>query len=228
MFEPDRRPVAGVLLGIIIVCWTWIVPMALDMQGNMSGASAWMMTGTWDSPHLLLLCAMWIVMMTGMMLPSATPAVLDMANFKRPDTERKYSARTALAFMTGYIAVWFGFSLLAFLVHRFLDSAKVLSPMMEIRNARLSMTLLAIAGAYQLTPMKRACLKSCRCLTVTRSHSGFQDGMRNGLCCLGCCWALMLLLFVGGVMNLWWNLGLTLFVLIEKIAGPGSDQRQTE
>jgi predicted metal-binding membrane protein len=202
--------------------------MALDMQGSMSGASAWMMTGSWDSPHLLLLCAMWIVMMTGMMLPSATPAVLDLANLKRPDTERKYSARTALAFMTGYIAVWFGFSLLAFQIHRFLDSAKVLSPMMEIRNPRLSMMLLAIAGAYQLTPMKRACLKSCRCLTVTRSHSGFQSGMRNGLCCLGCCWALMLLLFVGGVMNLWWNLGLTMFVLMEKIAGPGGDHWQTE
>jgi predicted metal-binding membrane protein len=221
IFKSGRRPVASVLLGIVIVCWVWIVPMALDMQGSMSGAAAWMMTGVWDPGHLLLLCAMWIVMMTGMMLPSAVPAVLDLVNFERPDSDKTYSARTGLAFMTGYIGVWFGFSLLAFLIHRFLDSAMILSPMMEIRNARLSMTLLAMAGAYQLTPLKRACLRSCRCRGVTSSPSGFQGGVRNGLNCLGCCWALMLLLFVGGVMNLWLNLGLTMFVLLEKIARPG-------
>jgi predicted metal-binding membrane protein len=221
MFQPDRRLVLGVILGVDMACWAWIVPMALDMQGSMSGSSAWMMTERWDSVHLLLLCAMWIVMMIGMMLPSAAPAVLDLAPSGAPGIDGDYAPRTGFAFMAGYVAVWSGFSLLAFLIQRLLDSAGILSPMMEIRSLRLDILLLAVAGAYQFTPLKRACLNSCRCLTANVSHSGFQGGLRNGLSCVGCCWALMLLLFVGGVMNLGWIIGLSIFVLIEKLARPG-------
>jgi predicted metal-binding membrane protein len=221
MLRSDRRLVLLVLLGVVIACWAWITPMALDMQGSMSGSSEWMMTDKWDSVHLLLLCAMWIVMMIGMMLPSAAIAVLDLAPSGTPDIDRNYLPRTGLAFMAGYVAVWSGFSVLAFLVQRFLDSAKILSPMMEIQNVRLNMALVAAAGAYQFTPLKRACLRSCRCLAVNVSQSGFHGGVRNGFSCLGCCWALMLLLFVGGVMNLWWILGISIFVLVEKMAGSG-------
>ncbi len=221
MFQSNRRLVLGAILGIVIACWAWIVPMALDMQGCMSGSSAWMMTDNWDSEHLLLLCAMWIVMMIGMMLPSAALAVLDLAHSETPEISRNYAPRTGLAFMAGYIAVWSAFSVLAFFIQWCLNSAKILTPMMEIRSAHLNMILLAVAGVYQFTQLKRACLRSCRCLTANSSHSGFQGGLRNGLNCLGCCWALMLLLFVGGVMNLWWICGLSIFVLIEKLANPG-------
>lgn len=195
--------------------------MAHDMQGSMSGSSAWMMTAKWDSEHLFLLCAMWTVMMIGMMLPSVTPAVLDLVRLEDSHADGKYAARTGFAFMAGYIVAWSGFSVLLFLIHRFLDATKILSPMMEIRSTRLSIVLLAAASAYQFTPLKRACLKSCRCLTANSSDPGFQAGLQNGLHCLGCCWALMLLLFVGGVMNLWWIVGLSAFVFFEKMAGPG-------
>jgi predicted metal-binding membrane protein len=221
MFQSNRCPVSVVLLAVIIACWAWIVPMALDMYGGMSGSSAWMMTNIWDPVHLLLLCAMWVVMMIGMMLPSAAPAVLDLPLFGRLDAKRKYDPRKGFAFMAGYVAIWVGFSLLAFLIQRLLDSSQILSPMMEIRSTRLSIALLAVASAYQFTPLKRASLRSCRCLTATESKSGFGGGIENGLGCLGCCWALMLLLFVGGVMNLWWISGLALFVLAEKLSSLG-------
>jgi predicted metal-binding membrane protein len=221
MIQSNRCLVLGAILGIVIACWAWIVPMALDMQGNMSGSSAWMMTNNWDSVHRLLLCSMWIVMMIGMMLPSAAIAVLGSVPSKTAEIGRNYAHRTGLAFMAGYIAVWSAFSVLAFFIQRYLDSAKILTPMMEIRSDPLNMILLAVTGVYQFTPLKRACLRSCQCLTANSSHSGFRGGLRNGINCLGCCWALMLLLFVGGVMNLWWIVGLTIFVFFEKMASPG-------
>jgi predicted metal-binding membrane protein len=221
MFLSNRCPVSLVLLGVVIACWAWIVPMALDMYGEMSGSSAWMMTDNWDPVHLLLLCAMWIVMMIGMMLPSAAPAVLDLATSESLDFDRNYAPRAGFAFMAGYVAIWVGFSVFAFLIQRILDATKILSPIMEIRSGGLNMALLAVASAYQFTPLKRSCLRSCRCLTATSSNSGIRGGVRNGLSCLGCCWALMLLLFVGGVMNLWWIFGLSIFVIVEKMVGAG-------
>jgi predicted metal-binding membrane protein len=104
----------------------------------------------------------------------------------------------------------------------------VLSRMMEARNHWFAGALLLLAGAYQLTPYKRTCLESCRspAAFITRRwkrgvHGGFRMGMEQGWHCLGCCWALMLLLFVGGVMNLWWIAALTVFVLLEKLAPMG-------
>jgi len=204
-----------------MACWAWIVPMSLDMYGGMSGSAAWMMTDKWDAMHLLLLCAMWVVMMVGMMLPSAAFAILGLATVESPHVDSKYVPRTGFTFMAGYLSIWVGFSVLAFFLQWILDSTKILSPMMEIRSARLNLTLLAVASAYQFTPLKRACLRSCRCLTATVSYSGYRGGVQNGLGCMGCCWALMLLLFVGGVMNLWWISGLTLFVFAEKFSRLG-------
>jgi predicted metal-binding membrane protein len=201
------------LSAVVALCWAWVVAMARDMYGPMTGASAWMMTNQWDLPHMTLLFVMWVAMMAGMMLPSVAPTVWRVAA-GRP-------ARAALAFTGGYIAVWTGFSLLATIVQRLLDHAQILSPMMELRDARWSAAILVIAGLYQFTPLKRICLQSCRCAQGIPAGGGFLPGVRNGLNCLGCCWALMLLLFAGGVMNLWWNLGLTLLVLLEKIAPPG-------
>jgi predicted metal-binding membrane protein len=101
-----------------------------------------------------------------------------------------------------------------------LTKASLLSPMMELRNRWFGGALVLMAGAYQLTPWKRKCLECCRCPV---DHTGaFQSGMWNGISCLGCCWALMLLLFVGGVMNLWWLTALTIFVVLEKLTGSWS------
>ncbi len=225
----DRWLVGGALTVTVALCWAWIVPMARDMYGSMSGPSAWMMTDTWNFTHLALLFAMWAVMMAGMMLPSAAPTLFLYAGVirKSPDGGR---ARTHIyAFATGYLLVWTAFSLIATVLQRLLSHWLLLSPMMEARGHVFGGVLLVIAGLYQFTPFKRTCLESCRSPAAFIARhwkrgvaGGFRLGVAHGLFCLGCCWALMLLLFVGGVMNLWWIGALTIFVLLEKLAPLGA------
>lgn len=209
----DRWLVGAILAAVIALCWGWIAPMALDMYGPMTGCSAWMMTRTWDFTHQALLFAMWAVMMIGMMLPSAAPAVFAYASADRRSAD-SVPAR-AFAFAAGYLVVWIIFSLIATALQLGLTKASLLSPMMELRSRWFGAALVLIAGAYQFTPWKRKCLECCRC-PVDRAGA-FPAGMRNGISCLGCCWALMLLLFVGGVMNLWWLFALTILVVLEKL-----------
>ncbi len=203
--------------------------MALDMYGSMDGAAEWMMTARWDFTHLALLFAMWAVMMAGMMLPSAAPTLLlyGCVIRKSPDGER--TAAHLHAFASGYLVVWTGFSLVATMAQRLLADRLLLSPMMDSNDPLFGGGLLMLAGVYQFTPAKRACLAFCRSpaefLTrhwKTGTFGGFYLGLVNGLYCLGCCWALMLLLFVGGVMNLWWIAALTVFVLLEKLVPYGA------
>jgi predicted metal-binding membrane protein len=220
----DRTALAVLLIGIPLVCWWWIVVMARDMYGPMTGASAWMMTATWDAGHVLLLWAMWAVMMAGMMLPSAAPTVLLYgAAARRRAGERAVPQIYALAL--GYLTVWALFSVLATGVQRLLAITLLMSPMMEMTTPAASAVLLMIAGLYQLTPLKRACLRTCQSplgflMRNWRTGLGgaFRMGLEHGIHCLGCCWALMLLLFVGGVMNLTVILALTAFVAVEKLA----------
>ena len=223
-----ERIAAVVLLVMLpVFSWMWMVAMALDMYGPMTGASAWMMTMHWDVPHLLLLWAMWAVMMTGMMLPSASPVVVLYGAAVRRSAQRT-AGRQIYALAAGYLAAWTGFSLGATALQRALGSLLFISPMMEAVNSELSATLLLVAGGYQWTPLKHACLRQCRsplAFLMGRWRSGwsgaFRMGLEHGTYCVGCCWALMLLLFVGGVMNLLAIAGLTAFVAFEKLAPLG-------
>jgi len=220
----DRTAFAVLLIGIPLVCWWWIVVMARDMYGPMTGASAWMMTARWDARHVLLLWAMWAVMMAGMMLPSAAPTLLLYgAAARRRGDER--AGRQIYALALGYLAVWGLFSVAATAVQRLLAITLVMSPMMEMTAPAASAAVLMAAGAYQLSPLKRACLRACQSplgflMRSWRTGVGgaFRMGVDHGAYCLGCCWALMLLLFVGGVMNLTVILALTAFVGFEKLA----------
>ena len=214
-----------VLVAIPLASWTWIVLMARDMYGTMRGASAWMMTGVWDWPHTLLLWVMWAVMMTAMMLPTATPLILLYAAAARRNADGGSPARRVYALAAGYVVMWVLFSLMATALQRILASALVLTPMMEPATPAAAAVVLAIAGLYQLTPLKRACLRACRSplgFMMQRWHGGaagaFRLGLDHGAYCLGCCWALMLILFAGGVMNLITIITLTLWVLVEKLA----------
>lgn len=225
----DRRLVGGALVVTIVLCWAWIVPMAVDMYGEMDGSSAWMMTRTWDFTHLTLLFAMWVVMMAGMMLPSAAPTLFLYAGVIRKSPGADRVQAHVYAFAGGYLLVWTTFSLAATVLQRLLAHWLLLSPMMEIRAGWFGSALLIVAGIYQFTPFKRTCLESCRSpAAFLVQHwqrgvkGGFQLGVAHGLYCLGCCWALMLLLFVGGVMNLGWIGALTIFVLLEKVAPLGA------
>ncbi len=229
LLRQDRWLVGGALAVTVALCWAWIVPMARDMYGAMTGPAAWMMTDRWDLAHLSLLFAMWVVMMAGMMLPSAAPALLLYAGVIRKSPEGERAPAHVYAFAGGYLLVWTAFSLAATVLQRALANLLWLTPMMEARSRAAGGALLMLAGLYQLTPFKRTCLESCRSPAAFIARhwkrgvaGGFRLGLVHGINCLGCCWALMLLLFVGGVMNLWWIGALTVFVLLEKVAPLGA------
>ena len=228
----ERVVIATLIVVIPLVCWIWIALMARDMYGAMLGPSAWMMTADWDIPHLLLLWAMWAVMMTAMMLPSASPLVLLYAGALRASGDARVGRKT-YAMAAGYVLVWALFSVAATVLQRVLSTVLVLTPMMEPATPAAAAVLLAVAGLYQLTPQKRACLRVCRSpLSYLLQHwragtsRAFRLGVRHGTYCLGCCWALMLLLFAGGVMNPAVIVALTLWVLVEKFA-PFGDRTAT-
>jgi len=228
LLKRDRWLVGGALAVATALCWGWIVPMARDMYGAMTGSSAWMMTDTWDFTHLALLFDMWVVMMAGMMLPSAAPTLLLYAGVVRQSEDATRAPSRIYAFAGGYLLIWTVFSLLVTVAQRLLAQLLLLTPMMDAQNRIFGGTLVLVAGLYQLTPFKRTCLNYCRSpaeLIVRFWRPGaagaWRMGAASGLYCLGCCWALMLLLFVGGVMNLWWIAAITVFVLLEKVAPLG-------
>src|SRR5579885_1331548 len=158
--RPDRVAAAVLLVILPLVCWAWIAVMARDMYGAMTGPSAWMMTRAWDGPHLLLLWCMWAVMMIGMMLPTASPVVLAYAGAARGGGSSTAAGRVS-AIAAGYVAVWALFSVGATALQRRLAGWLILSPMMESTRTAGGVLLL-VAGAYQLTPLKQACLRACR------------------------------------------------------------------
>jgi len=206
-----RLSVTATLVAVTVASWAWIVVMARDMYGPMTGASAWMMTPHWDAPHLFLLWAMWAVMMTAMMLPSATPMVLLAGN-------------AAAGLAAGYVTVWALFSVGATALQWALGQLLIINPMMEASSRAIGGVFLLLAGIYQWTPLKQACLTTCQspmAFLARRWRSGtwgaVRMGLEHGVYCVGCCWALMLLLFAGGVMNLWVILALTAFVGFEKL-----------
>ena len=219
----ERAALALILVGIPLVAWAWVVAMARDMYGSMSGASAWMMTMVWDGPHLLLLWAMWAVMMAAMMLPSATPILLLYGRAARNREAPQSAAAGVYALAGGYLLVWTAFSVAATALQRALANAFLLTPMMEPATPVAGAAILLVAGAYQFMPLKRTCLHACRSpLAFLTRHwrpnvsGAFRMGVVHGIYCLGCCWALMLLLFAGGVMNLLVILALTAWVVAEK------------
>jgi predicted metal-binding membrane protein len=221
----QRFSLTVVLAVVPALCWIWVAAMSRDMYGSMSGASAWMMTMEWDAARLVLLWAMWAAMMAGMMLPSAAPILLLYARAVRNRDNARHPARAIYAMAAGYVAVWALFSAGATALQRVFATRLLVTPMMEPATPRVAGVLLLLAGAYQFTPSKAACLSFCRspiAFLSSRWREGaggaFRMGASHGVYCLGCCWALMLLLFAGGVMNLVVILALTAWVAIEKLA----------
>ena len=182
----------------------------------------------WSAADAFFTFTMWAVMMVGMMSPSAAPVLLLFAATHARRVEHRVRA-TVPMFGLGYIAVWVGFSAVATLAQWALHNAALLSPMMAAASPGVAGALLVVAGVYQLTPLKRACLAHCQTpLGFLMSHwrdgaaGAFQMGLRHGIYCLGCCWALMLVLFAVGVMNLAWVAVLTAFILLEKMGDGGA------
>lgn len=225
LLHHDRAIVAAGLLGTVVVMWAWLVPASLDMYGRMDGLATWMMQDHWDVRYGVLIFLMWTAMMVGMMLPSATPAVLLFAKVVRTDGKAAATIPRTVAFAGGYLLTWLAFSLLATLLQWGLAELRLLSPMMEASSPVLTAFILIAAGVYQWAPLKRACLTQCRSpLDYVSRHwrpgiaGALRMGIGHGLLCVGCCWMLMLLLFAGGVMSLAVIGAITFLVLLEKLA----------
>ena len=224
----DKAFVIVGLAGVVACAWAYLIPASLDMYGRMDGPAAWMMETTWDAGYVLLIFLMWAVMMIAMMLPSALPTILVFHRALKNDPTVHSTSRRMFVFAGGYVLAWLGFSAGATLLQWGLAEAALLSPMMVSASPWLGGAILILAGIYQWTPIKYACLRQCRSpVSFLMEHwrpgmpGALRLGLRQGLYCVGCCWALMLLLFVGGVMSLLWIGAITAFVLIEKLAPVG-------
>ena len=220
LLRRDRALVLASLVAVIMLAWAYLILGAgIEMdEMDMGGGQIMMMAPPWTLGYAALIFLMWSIMMVAMMLPSAAPTILLVTALAR---ER--IAPVAVPFACGYVLVWTGFSLAATALQFGLDRGGVLSETMATSSAALAGIVLIVAGAYQWTPLKQACLRHCRsplAFLLRRWRQGawgaVTNGMRHGLYCLGCCWMLMVLLFVGGLMNLLWVGVLALLVLIEK------------
>jgi predicted metal-binding membrane protein len=223
--QHHRGPLVVLVILFPLACWAWIVVLARDMYGPMTGASAWMMTLRWDARHVLLLWLMWAVMMAGMMLPSASPMLVMFGLAARRRASGRPAGTEIYALAAGYLVVWAPFSVAATATQLILSTRLAISPMMTLTSPRAGAALLVVAGIYQITPLKHACLQRCQSPLAFLMHNwragiggAFRMGIDHGVYCLGCCWALMLLLFVGGVMNLTVIAALTAFVAFEKLS----------
>lgn len=218
--RPSPAPVVAMatMVGLIGMAWMHNVHMATSIQTPHSIALP--VSGGWRATDLLFNFGMWTVMMAGMMLPSVTPWVWTLSGWRQSRTLS--SLWMATSFLAGYLTCWTGFSALATLFQEFLRQSSLLTDTLMISDRHMAGTILAIAGIYQLTPLKERCLKHCRSpLSFFMSSwkpgntGAFNMGAVHGLYCISCCWALMFLSFVIGVMNLIWMAAITLYILVD-------------
>ena len=185
-------------------------------------------SAVWTPPYAGLMVVMWWIMMVAMMVPSASPMILLFARIQRSQQAKGAPFVPTSVFAAGYLVVWGAFSVLAAGTQWGLERVGLLSALMSSTSGLFGGILLLAAGLYQLTPLKHACLRHCRSPLQFMTHhwrhgtsGALHMGIKHGAFCLGCCWLLMGLLFVGGVMNLYWIIGLTVFVLLEKTIPAG-------
>lgn len=233
----DRVVVIAALVIITALAWADLVWLANDMwMGGMEmtgfriipAGQGWMMPASapWQPFEFSYVFVMWVIMMIGMMTPSAAPMILIYARVGRQAAIAGQPFAASAWFTVGYLLAWTAFSLVATSAQWALERAALLTPMMESSSNIVGGTVLIVAGLYQWTPLKETCLSHCQApLTFIMRHGGFRReagravvlGTRHGLYCIGCCWALMALLFVGGLMNLLWIAALAVLVLLEKV-----------
>src|SRR5215475_13743901 len=215
MLRRDRAIVAAALVIMAALAWAYVWWLAADMDMSGMDMSGFRMipagmdlmmpaTAPWNA--VVFVFAMWAVMMIGMMTPSATPMILIYARVGRQAARQGTPLAASSYFASGYLLTWIGFALVATSAQWALDRAALLTPMMAGASDMFSGTVLIAAGVYQWTPLKDACLRQCQSpLLFIQRHGGFRSdllgtlalGARHGAYCIGCCWVLMALLFVG-------------------------------
>jgi predicted metal-binding membrane protein len=225
ILKRDRLIVLGGLAAITALAWAYTGYLAWSMD-CMHMAMPHMQT--WSVTELVLLFVMWAVMMVAMMVPSAAPMILMYTTINRRRRDQQQPYVPTAVFLGGYLLVWAGFSILTTLAQWGLHSTALLSPMMVSTSPLLGGLVLLAAGSFQWTPLKYTCLAHCRSplgFLMTDWREGRRGalimGLRHGMYCVGCCWFLMALLFVAGVMNLLWVAAIAAFVLVEKVVPRG-------
>jgi predicted metal-binding membrane protein len=237
----DRVVVIIALILVTVLAWAYVLWLAVDMDmGGMDmtdfrmipagiGLMAPALT-SWQPIEFAFVFAMWAVMMVGMMTPSATPMILLYARVGRQAANDGKPFAATGWFAGGYLLVWAAFALAATAAQWLLEQIALLSPMMETTSSLLGGGILIVSGIYQWTPLKDVCLRQCQAPWLfIQNNGGFRRnaagslklGARHGAYCVGCCWTLMALLFVGGVMNVLWIALITIFVLAEKVIPAG-------
>jgi predicted metal-binding membrane protein len=237
----DRVIVAAALATLTALAWAYVWWLAADMEmGGMDMSSFRMIpagmglmmptSAPWTATEFAFVFAMWAVMMIGMMTPSATPMILIYARVGRQAARQGKPLAASAYFAAGYLLIWIGFAVAATSAQWALERAALLTPMMAAASDMFSGAVLIAAGVYQWTPLKDACLRQCQSpLLFIQRHGGFRSdllgtlalGARHGAYCIGCCWVLMALLFVGGVMNVLWIAAIAILVLAEKVIPAG-------
>jgi predicted metal-binding membrane protein len=229
LLKRDRLLLLAAIGSIAALAWIYMIREARAMSFTgvcecmgmeMSGPDA----HPWSPTTIFPLFLMWAEMMVAMMLPSAAPMILMFSSVTRNRRLNRRPYVPVTFFLGGYLIVWTLFSAAAALAQWLLHGTALLSANMATTNRILSATLLIVAGVFQWTPLKNACLSHCQSplsFLMTSWREGKSGalvmGLKHGLYCTGCCWMLMALLFVAGVMNLFWIAALTVFVLLEKV-----------
>jgi predicted metal-binding membrane protein len=238
----DRAVMLAALVVVTALAWGYVLWLAADMD-DMGGMDmpglrtiptgmGWMapVTAPWGTIEFVFVFAMWAVMMIGMMTPSAAPMILIYARVGRQAAEGGKPFAPSGWLAGGYLLVWIGFAMIATCVQWGMERGALLTTMMAAASSALGGIVLLAVGLYQWTPLKNACLRYCQSpLLFISRYGGFRPdargslvlGMRHGAVCVGCCWALMALLFVGGIMNALWIAAITILVLAEKVIPAG-------
>lgn len=223
LLQKDRLLVISGIAAITILGWAYMIHMAIHMttKGMSITKPCTMYWGIGDIIHLFI---MWTIMMVAMMLPAAAPMVMIFvtANGQRSNDEEIFIP--TWLFILGYLAVWTIFSGLATLAQWGLHLGALLTHSMAITSPVLGGLLLIAAGIFQWTPFRDACMSKCRSplgFLMAEWREGRLGalimGLKAGLFCVGCCWLLMILCFVLGVMNIFWMAALTVFMILERI-----------
>jgi predicted metal-binding membrane protein len=213
--------VAAALALAALLAWAWLLRQSTNAMGAMAGPEPF------SAAYLLPAFLMWAIMMVAMMVPSAAPMFLLHARIDRtPHGARRLL--NGVVFISAYILVWTGFSAAAAFAQALLVRWGIVSAAtLALGSKLIAAAVLLLAAVYELTAAKRLCLDKCQApLVFVLNHwkpgtaGAFRLGLLHGLYCLGCCWALMLLLFVGGVMNIAWVALIGIVVVGEKLAPP--------
>ncbi|MBS9402627.1 DUF2182 domain-containing protein [Halomonas sp. TRM85114] len=222
----ERVLTATALVALTMLAWWHLI-----MQGSADGMSMSMPASSdWGLQMLGVSVLMWSVMMIAMMLPSAGPMILTYTRVYQKRRANGSALVPTWLFVVGYLTIWVGFAIFAALAQWSLHQSTLLSSAMGHVGPLLGGSLLIMAGAFQFSGLKQACLGKCRTplsFLTTEWREGrtgaFTMGLRHGAFCTGCCWALMLLMFVGGVMSLVWMVALAVYLLTEKLLPRADD-----